>query len=662
MGLLKSGTSINDFEVYHKGNLKEATTTVNGLLSITDKIKLNSLNKIEKSAINGNIKINGIETIIYAHSSNHDDRYFTETELTSTIDGNSGANKIGVRTITGLTGTNVQTILENLKAQIDNKSTSLTAGTGLSLSNSIMSLATSGVTAGTYKSIVVDAYGRVTAGTNPTTLSGYGIADAYTKTETDTRIQSLINSAPGTLDTLNELAAALGNDPNFATTITTQLSNKVDKITGKGLSTEDYTAAEKTKLAGIATSANNYTHPSTHPASIITQDATHRFLTDTERTNWNAKETTSGAQSKATTAESNAIAHANNLVGIKIIDTRSVAPIPSAYTANRTTSEFKTSSIMGISGVGTYVHVFTERAWSDISGGYIRQVALDGSSKKIFTRYGDQSNDTWSNWDTLENTVDSQAKVDLHANSKSNPHQVTKAQVSLGNVDNIQQATKTEFNTHNTDTTKHITAAERTTWNGKANTSVATTSVNGLMSSTDKTKLDGIATGANKYVHPSNHPASIITQDSSHRFISDQTLSNINNGIASAQEKADLAFQSASDGKTAIAAAITGKGISASSSDTFSVLASKISNISSSKQASGTFNIVSGYSDDIITNWKPKVVIITSHKRMAYTDQNGVFSKIENVSLGAPTIDCFQDYGFSVTGSSTTTFSWIAFG
>ena len=41
------------------------------------------------------------------------------------------------------------------------------------------------------------------------------------------------------------------------------LSDKVDKITGKDLSTNDYTTAEKDKLAGIAQNANNYTHPIT---------------------------------------------------------------------------------------------------------------------------------------------------------------------------------------------------------------------------------------------------------------------------------------------------------------------------------------------------------------------------------------------------------------
>ena len=58
---------------------------------------------------------------------------------------------------------------------------------------------------------------------------------------------------------------------------TVDLSGKVDKVAGKGLSTNDYTTAEKTKLAGIATGANKYVHPS-HTAATsglykITVDA-----------------------------------------------------------------------------------------------------------------------------------------------------------------------------------------------------------------------------------------------------------------------------------------------------------------------------------------------------------------------------------------------------
>lgn len=64
------------------------------------------------------------------------------------------------------------------------------AGTGLSgggalTSDVTLSLATTGVKAGTYTKVTVDTYGRVTVGDNPTTLAGYGITDAYTKTEAD---------------------------------------------------------------------------------------------------------------------------------------------------------------------------------------------------------------------------------------------------------------------------------------------------------------------------------------------------------------------------------------------------------------------------------------------------------------------------------------------
>ena len=67
-----------------------------------------------------------------------------------------------------------------------------------------------------------------------------------------------------------------------------------------------------------------------------------------------------------------------------------------------------------------------------------------------------------------------------------------------GNDIETTYATKSELSTHTSDTTVHITEAERTAWNAKASTSVATTSANGLMSKTDKAKLDGISSGANK--------------------------------------------------------------------------------------------------------------------------------------------------------------------
>lgn len=55
----------------------------------------------------------------------------------------------------------------------------------------------------------------------------------------------------------------------------------------------------KKKLDGIAMGANNYVHPSSHPASMITQDATHRFVSDTEKNTWNGKASTAVVSTSA---------------------------------------------------------------------------------------------------------------------------------------------------------------------------------------------------------------------------------------------------------------------------------------------------------------------------------------------------------------------------
>jgi len=103
-----------------------------------------------------------------------------------------------------------------------------------------MAFGRTGVAAGTYRSVQVDKYGRVVAATNPTTVAGYGITDVYTKSETytktetnqaittavDAAVRGLVASAPGALDTLDELAAALGDDANFSVTMLNKLAEK----------------------------------------------------------------------------------------------------------------------------------------------------------------------------------------------------------------------------------------------------------------------------------------------------------------------------------------------------------------------------------------------------------------------------------------------------
>ena len=61
------------------------------------------------------------------------------------------------------------------------------------------------------------------------------------------QLQALVGGAPEALDTLKELAAALGDDANFASTMVQELAKKVDKVEGQRLITDE----EAAKLAGL---------------------------------------------------------------------------------------------------------------------------------------------------------------------------------------------------------------------------------------------------------------------------------------------------------------------------------------------------------------------------------------------------------------------------
>lgn len=86
--------------------------------------------------------------------------------------------------------------LADLLALKADKTITISAGAGLTgggnlSANRTISLATSGVKAGTYTKVTVDTYGRVTVGDNPTTLAGYGITDAYTQVQADKKFVTL---------------------------------------------------------------------------------------------------------------------------------------------------------------------------------------------------------------------------------------------------------------------------------------------------------------------------------------------------------------------------------------------------------------------------------------------------------------------------------------
>lgn len=77
-------------------------------------------------------------------------------------------------------------------------------------------------------------------------------------------LQEIVDFIEQNRETLNALAIS-----NIAG-LQTALDGKVEKVAGKGLSTEDFTTGEQTKLAGVEASANNYIKPSAEPIAYIT--------------------------------------------------------------------------------------------------------------------------------------------------------------------------------------------------------------------------------------------------------------------------------------------------------------------------------------------------------------------------------------------------------
>jgi len=114
----------------------------------------------------------------------------------------------------------------------------------------------------------------VVLGGNPTTTT-QSISNNTTRVATtayvDAQVATVVDSAPGTLNTLNELAAALGDDENYATTTTASIATKLPKaggemsgnITMAGSQTVDGRdlSVDGAKLDLIAASANAYVHP-----------------------------------------------------------------------------------------------------------------------------------------------------------------------------------------------------------------------------------------------------------------------------------------------------------------------------------------------------------------------------------------------------------------
>ena len=261
-------------------------------------------------------------------------------------------------------------------------------------------------------------------------------SSVYTKTETDQRIQTVVGAAPGALDTLKEIADALNNDPDFAATMTGQLANKVDKVTGKGLSTEDYTTAEKAKLAGVETGANKYTHPSTHPPGIIAQDTGNRFVTDAEKATWNGKASTSTATTTANGLMS--AADKSKLNGVE----------DSANNYNHPNSGVTAGTYRSVT-VNAQGHVTGGNNPTTLSGYGITDAAPSSHVGSTGSAHGAVTSSTNGFMSAADKSkldgVETGANKYTHPGTGTNPHGTTKTDLGIGNVTNDAQVKRSEM-------------------------------------------------------------------------------------------------------------------------------------------------------------------------------------------------------------------------
>ena len=115
------------------------------------------------------------------------------------------------------------------------------------------------------------------------------------------------------------------------------------------------------KLAGVESGANKYTHPAAHPATMITEDETHRFSTDAEKTAWNGKVDSEDGKGLSTndytTAEKNKLngiaEGANKTVVDETLSADSTNPVQNKAVQTALNGKVNTSVLGQANGVAT---------------------------------------------------------------------------------------------------------------------------------------------------------------------------------------------------------------------------------------------------------------------------------------------------------------------
>ena len=359
-----------------------------------------------------------------------------------------------------------------------------TGDASVAVGTSTITLSNSGATAGTYKSVTVDAKGRVTAGTNPTTLAGYGITDAVTSVAGKTGVVTLVKADVG-----------LGNVDN-----TSDLSKPISTATQNALDLK--APLTSPALNGTPTS------PTAVAGTNTNQIASTAFVTTAVSTKANTSHThiigdVTGLQS--------ALDLKANLASPALTGTPT-APTP-ANGSNNTqiaTTAFVLAQIGATGASGS----------AAISGGSIDGAAIGGTTPAAGNFTNLSSTTLNIGGATLINGSSSAMNIDYTGGSTqygitlqaTTPGATTAINFFNSVGANIGSISQTDagitFNGTATSAPWSGITGKPTTLTGYGITDaapsshvgatgaahgVATTSVAGFMSSTDKTKLDGIS-------------------------------------------------------------------------------------------------------------------------------------------------------------------------
>jgi len=138
----------------------------------------------------------------------------------------------------------------------------------------------SGLINGIYATL--DSPALIGTPTAPTAASGTNTTQIASTQFVRTEISNLVSSAPSTLDTLNELATALGNDANFSTTVTNSLAGKANlsgaSFTGN-ISAPSGDFSSSLKVNNVEVSVNTHTHGNISSSGTIGSTANLPLIT-----------------------------------------------------------------------------------------------------------------------------------------------------------------------------------------------------------------------------------------------------------------------------------------------------------------------------------------------------------------------------------------------